>query len=372
MFVKIKLTKETLFYFTWILMQIHICIANSNAAVFSQPIISYISMMLFLIKILVTKTYRIKEILMILILLVGGLISVRSSGDMRVLWFGLTIIAAKGTDFDKTVKYSFLTITGCCIAFVLMSSFGVIDGARLASIRGTRLSFGLGHPNMCSAYFCLIMIHIVYLYFNKLNIKHIFGFTIGTGLIYYLTKSNTGFIVAVLSLIIILIVKYLPTKRFNSKIIVSGLIIGIVFFTVVPIIYSEYLSRLDSLMTGRLHQANYYYLKYGISFWGNDVSYDLNKWNTDNILDIGYAKLLINNVIFYYTLVVGGYIITLKKVIAERRRNLLILLGTMIIYMFTENVATYIFMNVSMLTFVQLIFNNTLEPYSKNSQEKSE
>ena len=43
---------------------------------------------------------------------------------------------------------------------------------------------------------------------------------------------------------------------------------------------------IDTLMTGRLHQANFYFEKYGISLLGNNVNADLNSIYTDNILDI--------------------------------------------------------------------------------------
>lgn len=366
---RLKFNKESFFYFAWILMEIHICTANSDAEKFSSPIISYISLLVFCLKIVLTK-YRKREIIMIVLLLIGSIVCFRTNSDMRVVWFVLVIAASKKIDFNKIVKYSLRTMIICCFVFLMLYFLRVTEGVYIVSNRGERLSFGLGHPNICSAYYGLIIIQYIYIHFEQIKVRHLLLFALGALPIYLGTKSNTGFLVTVLALIFVFIIKVLPAKQFNTKIIVIGLLGGIAFFTFAPIFYNNSLNVLDSMMTGRLHQANYYYEIYGIHIFGSDITHDLMNPNRDNILDIGIAKMLINNGIFYYTLVVGGYTICLKKAISDNRKDLLALFGTMIIYLFAENVATYIFMNVSMLAFSQLIFCNKKQNYSVSIGEQ--
>lgn len=344
-------------------MEIHICTANSDAAKFSITAVSYISIFLFLLKIALDK-YTKREIIVIFLLLIGSILSLRASSDMRVVWFALVICASKRIDFNRIVKYSLRTMFGCCLAFFTLYFCGIIEGAYIISEKGLRLSFGLGHPNMCSAYYGLIVIQYIYIHFEQMKVRHLLLFALGALPIYLGTKSNTGLLVTILALVFVFIIKVLPAKQFNTKIIVIGLLGGITFFTFAPIFYNKSLSILDEMMTGRLHQANYYYEIYGIHIFGSDITHDLTNPNRDNILDIGIAKMLINNGIFYYTLVISGYILCLKKAIADNRKDLIALFGTMIIYLFAENVATYIFMNVSMLAFSQLIFCNEKQNYS--------
>ena len=71
---------------------------------------------------------------------------------------------------------------------------------------------------------------------------------------------------------------------------------------------------------------------------------------------MGFAKMLINNGLFYYVAVVLGNVLSMFQACEEKRRDLVALMGCFIIYMFTENVATYIFMNVTMLQFSNYLY----------------
>ncbi|MCI8527567.1 MAG: hypothetical protein HFH82_00185 [Lachnospiraceae bacterium] len=366
--MKFKLTKESLFYLAWILMEIHICVANSNAANFSISAVSYLCMALFTAKILWTLHYSFQELCIMAIMLLGAFVSAYRAGDMRVLWFVLVIAASKGTDFDKCVRISFRTMLGCCMVFVLFYIIGLTESPHIVTERGMRFGLGLGHPNMCAAYYSLLMVHIIYLCFQRLKISHFVLFALGAGVVYGITKSNTGVAVTLVTIIVSVVIKFLPAKKFNIKVIVLGMLAGIAVFTILPIIYNEKLSVLDNWMTGRIHQANFYYAKYGISLFGNNVNYDLTKWNRDNILDMGFAKILIHNGLFYYVLVVGGYFICLRKAVKHMRRDLMALFVSMLVYMFTENVATFIFMNVSMLAFADTLFQKNLYDMEKERE----
>ena len=348
---KLKVSKASIFYLAWILMIIHLCVANSNASEYSFPMISYFSMALFGIKILIQKKKSLWEYLEIIGLCIIGILSFKASDDMRVLWFVIVMCACKNIDFDKAVKYSFYTILLCCLFFMILHFAGVLADTTLFSIRGARRSFGLGHPNMFAAYYVLLMIQYVYLKFNKLKARELILFIAGSIMVYNFTKSVTGFVTAVASLIIFFVLKFFPLKKINSKAIVIGLICGIILFTAIPIIYSSKFAIMDALMTGRLHQANFYYEKYGINLIGNNLNADLTSIYTDNILDIGYARMLINNGLIYYIAVVYGYVVSMFRACELERRDLIALMSCFIVHMLSENFATYIFMNVSMLLF---------------------
>lgn len=337
-------------------MVIHICIANSNAQKYSTTIVSYIAMLLFALKIIIQKRYKLQEIIMIAFSLFWGFCSYRVADDMRVLWFAIVLCASKDIEFDKVVNYSFKAMLFCCISFMLLFKMGLIEETKVYSIRGIRHSYGLGHPNMCSAYYALLMIQYVYLHFKKIKAVHLIVLIIGSFIVYYLTKSTTGLITMLTVIMIIFALKYMPFKKMNSKIIVIGLIVGVTLFTVIPIIYDGKFTIIDTLMSGRLHQANFYYEKYGVSLFGNNINADLNSIYTDNILDMGYAKMLINNGLIYYLIVVFGYIVSMIKACESGRRDLVALFACFIVYMFTENVATYIFMNVTMLLFSDFLY----------------
>jgi hypothetical protein len=344
-------------------MVIHICIANSNALVYNTAIVSYLAMILFGLKILTQKRYKGSEIILLMVAVLIGCITFKESDDKRVLWFVIVLCASKDIEFDKTVKYSFNTMLFCCITFFILFKMGIIDETLVDSARGVRHSYGLGHPNMFSAYYILLIIQYIYLHFKNIKFTNISVLIMGSFIVYFITKSKTGLFTALAVLMIVLLLKYVTYKKINSSLIIIALIIGIVLFTIMPLIYNDSLSVINTMMTGRLQQANFYFQKYGIHLFGSNLNADLTSIYTHNILDIGYAKMLINNGLIYYLTIVIGYVLSMLKASKTRRYDLVALMACFIIYMFTENVATYIFMNVTML-----LFSNSLKKDNVNEE----
>lgn len=359
-----RFDKTSLFYIAWGIMVIHLCVANSSLNECSISLVSYLAMFIFVIKIFISE-YSPRNVMWIGVLILLGLISTFITKDMRTLWYAIVISASLDIDFDKAVK---LTLT-IMISFVLFAVIvyyvrSLLDGTHSFDFR-ERMSLGLGHPNLASAYYMQIILLIFYCRYEKISVVYLIMVTIGAVIVYVLTKSNTGFLVTLILLFFMYILKLFRHKKKVSRFIINMVLLGAVVFTVLPIVYNSHFSFLDNLLTGRLHQANYYYLKYGIKIFGSNCLYDLTKWNTDNLLDIGYTRMLLNNGILYYLLIVGGYIIGLKKALKEENFKLITLLCTFMVYMYTENVSTYVFMNVSMLYTGRCLIQDT----TKNKKE---
>ena len=173
---KIRLNSMTSFYIAWVMMVIHICIANSNMQAYSLSLFSYIAMLFFGIKIVTYKKYTLNEIFLMIMLMLWGYLASKSADDMRVLWFAIVLVASKGIDFNKVVKYNFITMLICCIIFILCFIFGVSDEIIMQTTRGIRHSFGMGHPNMFSAYYIILVIQYIYLKFDNLKIRELVVF----------------------------------------------------------------------------------------------------------------------------------------------------------------------------------------------------
>jgi hypothetical protein len=291
---------------------------------------------------------------MAFLLLTGVLVYIKSK-DMRVFWFALTLCAAKGISFNKTVKFTLITMSSCCFVFIVMHFLGVLPQKSYVINSVTRYSFGLGHPNMCSAYFAMIFTMIIYLYFDKLKIYHLLSMTAISVVVYCFSKSRTGLLLSLTVVIIAAALMYIPGKKHCAYVIIAAVLLGVLAFTVLPMVYNNSMAKLNSFLSGRIEQANIYFKEYGAKLFGGhlvELEYD----NPNNILDIGYQRMLINNGAVYFILVVGGYIVSLYNAVKLKKYNLILLISSMLIYMYTENVATYIFMNVSMLIFADFIF----------------
>ena len=346
------------FYIGWIMMVFHFCVANSNANTYSTSLVSYLALAFFLVKIFLKTKYNSLEMCKMFIVLLCGFLGYYFSKDMRTFWFSIVLISSKNINFNKTVKYTFVTVLLSCFLFLVLYSLHILPETLVSSSRGMRRGFGLGHPNMCSAYYTMLTVLYIYLNYHKITYKFlIIDFVFGI-LLYYFTESTTGMITLISILFIILIINKTNDKPKALSIIFIIIVLGIVCFTVIPIIYNDFFSIFDRLLTGRFSQANYYFKKYGIHLFGDNMIEDLTYEYTTHILDIGYTKMLINNGVIYYLCVVCNYIYLLKDTIQFKKYSTFILISFFLIYMYTENVSTYIFMNVSMLLFSKFIFND--------------
>lgn len=361
--MRTKIKNINFFYIAWVLMVIHICVANSSYQNYANQYVSYCSFIFVCLKIFMTK-YTLKEVLISLAIILMGGISTLFTSDMLTVWFSLFTVASKNTDFNRIVKITLRTMIICCISFILLSFLGFSDIYRISVNKGVMYSFGLGHPNMVSAYYGIIVILYIYLNYDKINYKKLLLLSIFEVIVYCLTKCLTGICVFAAVMLVILLLK--NNKNINFKKLIFYALIGlIIFFSITPIIYNDFLYTINDVLTGRLSQANFYYQKYGIDLFGNNVFKDLTSITTDNILDNGYARMLILNGLWYYSIIVFSYIYNLKKSIKLDKCNVIVLLTFYVVYTCIENVGTYIFMNVTLLLFAKILFK---EEYNEDTK----
>ena len=288
---------------------------------------------------------------------------------MRLLWFVLVIIASKDIEFEKVIKYNFVAMMSSCVFIVLLYALGIIEQDIILMARGMRCGIGLGHPNMAAAYMAMLLIQYTYIRFDKIKMIEFVGMFFLVVATYLITKSNTGIIMMFSMILFNVMVKYLPYKKETSQMIAFGICLLVIFFSITPIFYSNKLLIIDTALNGRLHQANYYFEKYGISIFGRKLP-ELKWSNTDWLLDIGYARMLLNNGIFYYVLIVGCYILRIKRAVSSGNKKEVCLISSYMLYMCTENTATYIFMNVSMLLFSDIILKRLKNRKLENGNVK--
>lgn len=365
---KEKSKNSYIFFIAWIMMLIHICVANSSYSDHSIKYVSYISFAIIVFKILITK-YKKKEIIITLVILMFSIISSYRTSDMRTIWFALFLVGSKNIKFESVVKVSLYTMIVCCSVFIIMSLFGLSSITSVSDVKGVRFSFGLGHPNMASAYYCIITALLCYLRKDKIKIWNIIVLFILGIIVFYLTKCTTGIILSSFYLILVLLLKLNILKNnFVKYSICIFLFLLIAFFSIAPIVYNDNLSYINSLLTGRISQSNYYINKYGINLFGSNVFSDLNSKTTDNILDNGYIRILVVNGLISYVFIVYNYINILKKCLKNEKYNLFTLIAFFVVYMCVENVSTYIFMNVTFLLFKTFIFREDKNEYTKNNK----
>ena len=344
------------FLLGWILMIINTSLYYSNVGSLDFPILSLISIILFGLKYLTTR-YSKREILIVIISNFLGLLMYFYSHEMRLLWFSIVVCSSKDIDVKKIAKYSFITILLCVFVYLFLFFVGFID--ETITIKGGH-SLGLGHPNGMHLYLTLLISIYIYLNFDKFNYKTYLFFNIINILVFLISQSRSGALTLFVILLYPLILSFLKNVRFKrlfTLCFLTCIISLIVLVIVVSIFYNEstFLDYINQLFTGRLSQAHFYFENYGITIFGQYLEY-LNNPDAIAILDIGYMKLLINNGIFSLVLFVLGYALVLIKAIRHTRYDIILLISTVLVHLLIENTMTYIFMNVSLLYFGCLLF----------------
>lgn len=364
---------EDFFIVPWILMVINTCFFYSNISQFCPPLLGEISLLLFLVKIVLSFNWSLKEIILnILLLLIGG-ISYFISKEKRILWLMVVLMASKDIKVNKMIPITAITYSFMCLLFIICFVLGLSE-------QGTNLkggvSFGLNHPNVCHNYFLIISSLFTYIYYKKIKTTHL-AVMIGLNcLLYCFTLSRSGaitFIIAYGYLIFVKMCKNSNTIKKTNIIFLSILFMGGVIITILPIIYQKntILEFINQISTGRIEQANVYYKSFGIHPFGSflDILHeDKPKW----YLDIGYTKILINNGIVPYIFIFGFYILITIRFCRKSQTKKIFLVVTVLVSMYFENMCTYIFMNVSMLWFAeQILYNDILSRNLKRSLAKT-
>lgn len=222
-----------------------------------------VAFILFGCKLILTD-YTKKEIVAMFIIFFIGIISFWATGkNLWLLRIEMLILSSKGIDTKKLLKYV-LTISGIAVlGIALLSAAGVgsdfinsMDYGRGVGMED-RWTFGMGHPNHAHGIFCYLIILVLYLYLDKLKWYHFAILGVLNGILFLLTVSRTGMLVAFMAIVMGLLIKYVKLFRESKLLPICAIcsLIGIVFFVIlVGYVGTEYplFQKLDRLLTGRL------------------------------------------------------------------------------------------------------------------------
>lgn len=353
---------ETYYFLVgWILMLINTSLYYSNIGELKIPVLSLTSIICFGLKYL-TSHFTVKEFIKVVVINIIGFIVFIKSHETRILWFTIVIGASKNVKIREVAKYTFYTLLVCVVFYITLFLMGVIP--ETTTLKGGH-SLGLGHPNSMHLYLTLLIILFLFLNFDQFNYKYFIIFNILNIIVYFISQSRSGaftLFTILLYPMMLSLLKQIYMKRIFSIIFLSSIGILILFVILATFTYNEspLFKYLNTILTGRLYQANFYFKNFGASLFGHYLEY-LNDPNAVAILDIGYSKLLINNGVISLLMFVIGYIKVLYKSLKLNKFNIILLVSTTLIHLLIENTMTYIFMNISLLYFGCLLFNKEID-----------
>lgn len=318
------------FVYSWIYI-------SQMGAVYNYTKLLYLSICLLVIKIILSK-FSIVEFLVNFLIIIMAIICSYKIGDITYAMNFLILCSMKNMDFRKTIKLILFIITivvSGLIVWVLLNDFESIITVRNFG-RGmveTRFRFAWWHANRMHFVFFMLISLFLYCY-NKKCRWWVYTFLIIFNVeLLYLTRSRTGFICTLVTIILFMTLRYFPqiykykACLFAIFLIELGSIIGSLFSMVAIDLNYPVWRQLNQLTTGRIWIAHDWYNQVGIKWFGSAM---------DGLIpDLGVCRILLNYgiivfIIFFILSLMATYILYKDK----DYEMLLLLLVTMIYFTF--------------------------------------
>lgn len=261
---KIKRIGEVCF---WIALFIELVIVIIDKSAYINPYESWlfrITFLLFGIKIITTK-YSMKEWACILVV---GLIAACSyfinekDEAVRAVVF---IASCKDISLKKDMKVIFYVTMIGCVALILLSVSGIYGAVSFTADYGrggieTRYTLGMGHPNALHCMIWMVMTLAMYLYADSMKWYHFLILMVVNVGTYLLSNSNTGMMLATVTIFGVAVMRYLPYFQKASWVYWAGAIVVIacIVFSAVGAYTgngwndsSTFMYKLDKVLNGR-------------------------------------------------------------------------------------------------------------------------
>lgn len=357
--------KYNIFYFIFFIILIIAKAIGLDGKDFSLIILTIFSGIFLMIKILKDK-YTFRQIIIISIMLLLGIVIFLISKKTTVLISIIAIIFAKNISFKNLIKSVFIVRLISFLFIVFLSLIGVINNVKQYRFLENgeiliRNSLGFSHPNVTYLNFFILVLLYLYLYFDRVRYINYIIIIILSHILYLITDSRTGYLIVIISIIITCIFKsHKLIKMKGVKILLICMpIICSTFSIFVGLFYDSkniILKELNTLLSGRLELSNRFLKMYKVKLFGQSIieGSDLN--GSYLRIDNGYISLLLGYGIIIFLIFVFTQVILLKKYVNEAKYKEVMLIVVFLIYGVTEVYIYNIFINISLLFISDLLY----------------
>jgi len=316
-----------------------------------------LGILFFIYKFAATK-YNYKELFIVIALGILGILIYYSTKKAGGILSIMAIMGLKDVDIKKLFKFSlYIRITSF---FLLMSLtvFHIIQNTRITNIRGNdtiiRYSMGFSHPNQFHLAYIIILLLCIYIYYDKLGFMHITLLGVINILAYTKSFSRTSAFIGFLAIFMLIWFKSIYFMKLKHVICIGIIPFGFLISLIPALLYNKIpnLRTIDSILQWRITFSKHYLESYPLKLFGNNLSGD------SIVLDNGYVELVINYGLFFTFLYVTAYMILSYRCVKRRMYPELLLIVCLSIYGITEAFIPNLFVNISIIFFGELIFNN--------------
>ncbi len=315
-------------------------------------IIMVFSMLCLGIKLVLTK-YTLKEIIAMAAIALYAVFIYLKTGYITFTITVVTLLGAKNIDvYDLMKKVLFVRLI-CMTVLISASTAGIVGNfVKDQYDDGLTYSFGFQNPNDFMVNVFVNVALIFYLNYKKLNVLYFLLSAYAFYAVYCVTKSMTGMMLGVFLLVVFLFLKIfdrLGNVGNKIKQIISAAVVptslwcfvGTFIVSAVFDVNNKFMFTLDQLVSGRLKIQHQYWLNYGFSLLGKDISRGAARWDgvqiNNGFLDSNYwcsfyKYGFVSVMIFIVFLVAASWYFHKKK-----DYNVVIIINTLCIYGLMED-----------------------------------
>ncbi len=350
-------------------------------------IIMVFSMLCLGIKLVLTK-YTVKEIAVMAAIALYAVFIYLKTGYITFTITVVTLLGAKDIDvYDLMKKVLFVRLI-CMTVLISASTAGIVSNyVKDQFDDGLTYSFGFQNPNDFMVNVFVNVALIFYLNYKKLNVLYFLLSAYAFYAVYCVTKSMTGMMLGVFLLVVFLFLKIfdrLGSVGNKIKQIISAAVvptslwcfIGTFIVSAVFDVNNMFMFTLDQLVSGRLKIQHQYWLNYGFSLLGKDISRGAARWDgvqiNNGFLDSNYwcsfyKYGFVSVMIFIVFLVAASWYFHKKK-----DYNVVIIINTLCIYGLMEDFLISSIVNPFLLLAVYAVYSMLKERKGSVKEKKVE
>lgn len=264
-----------------------------------------------------------------------------------------TLLGIKDIDVRHLLGKVLFVKLICMAVLVSASTAGIVGNfVRDQFDDGLTYSYGFQNPNDFMVNIFITVALMFYLNYRKLNILHFLLSAYAFYAVYCVTNSTTGLMLGIFLLVVFLCLKLFDRlgkagcsiKRFiSAAVIPTSLLcfIGTFLMSVFFDVNNKVMFALDQLVTGRLKIQHQYWLNYGFSILGKDISRAAARWDgvqiNNGFLDSNYwcsfyKYGFVTEMLFIASLVFASWYFHKKK-----NYNIVIIINVLCVYGLMED-----------------------------------
>ena len=242
-------------------------------------LVSYISLPLLLFKIYILDNWDKKDILIISVLIVLGIVTWRKAQDMQLLLIVPLVVGAKGVHFKDIIYWYIYLSVILMISMALFSLLGIIPNlVYRAAPRPPRYSLGMIYTSSLATHYLYIVLAYCYAKFSKLGWLDYSLIIFGDVIIMLVTNTKLDFI-ATLFVVPIMFIAQRAFKGYKwSRIFASFWWMAVPILATIMIFASYFydssnhiMKKINALTSGRLDLGYRAFSNYNVKLLGQTI-----------------------------------------------------------------------------------------------------